>query len=1118
MVGKTYLRYVVGPQGGTVVSNASLSSYSVLARATRAPLPALVTADGSRGVGRRRQNSRAATSTAVLFVPGLESVHVYSVRSGVLQHSLTPANAKMPLEVTTLRVVALEEGKNPTAPPLTSSQQSVTQVDEGGWMLLVGYHNGYIAVFSCGTTSNYGLPVCRFHALGHRIDTAVLSVAVDAQRGCMCSGGQDTDLTVWDLIAQEALFRLRGHRGGVVGVEFVPKQQLGQDDHSLVVTGAADGLIKVWNISIRQCVQTVVASDAQISSLSIDGAGKRLYCGLRESQLKVFNLEGLLDDPDNGTIVEHGGIPRKLNKPITFISFSHDGAFLLACTSKTVEVFRVLSREDILKKVSRKRKRQGTRASAGVDGPNRDDGKGDEMNHEELTPKENISCNGKSDDNNLNGVEKKERSDNKCVSGSTAMEEVSLLRTFFFDEKVRSACFVPPLVGSGVDENGNRRLHIAVTFNNNTVRTFETTLTTTDTQGASVLTLEDLAPRCAMEYGSHQSDIRSLKFVDNDAALVSLSSEKVILWSLSATEPQEELQNVHEYYDALEANVRRNDATGTLICTAQVPLEAAAAADAIASNLCCIGLKDGSVLLVDLPAATVVFSEPAVHVGGVRHVVQRPDKSGFISVGADQRLIVWTLALLKAPSVSGVDPVPEAEEQRNDKKRKGRRKEFDNSTEQGGYGSGEQTGSGEVKGASLQLLQSMQLELTESPLFVACSPDKRLLGVGLQNTNIQLFFADTMKPYLSLYGHKLPATAIDFSTDGTLAASVGMDKALRLWGTDFGDCHRAIHAHDDYVTGVNFLQNTHQLITVSLDGTVKHWDGDNWTMIQMFRQHQRGVWAVAATANSTCIATAGIDKCIRCFLRSSDIVFPEEEEERLAQEAMDEEAARRVAMQNLDQLQEAGVAGHVTAGTVACAEKLMEALDLVSVELQRQENKEDTSRQHPLLVNKTVWEYLWSVIENVRTSELQHALWGLTSTHVDALLNYIEIMLREKAVLNYEIAAKILLSLVSTRATSAGRTIGAAIAGEVSESYGARRLMALRCMIAEGLDRSASRVDYNIAGLQFVRQQLEEKEKTRFFDISKLQGYKKKYHSRALREERTESDWKKHKHRSQNRQ
>jgi WD40 repeat protein len=55
---------------------------------------------------------------------------------------------------------------------------------------------------------------------------------------------------------------------------------------------------------------------------------------------------------------------------------------------------------------------------------------------------------------------------------------------------------------------------------------------------------------------------------------------------------------------------------------------------------------------------------------------------------------------------------------------------------------------------------------------------------------LKVFFVDTLKFFLSLYGHKLPVTAMDISSDSTLIATGSADRNLKFWGLDFGDCHR----------------------------------------------------------------------------------------------------------------------------------------------------------------------------------------------------------------------------------------------------------------------------------------------------------------------------------------
>jgi len=67
---------------------------------------------------------------------------------------------------------------------------------------------------------------------------------------------------------------------------------------------------------------------------------------------------------------------------------------------------------------------------------------------------------------------------------------------------------------------------------------------------------------------------------------------------------------------------------------------------------------------------------------------------------------------------------------------------------------------------------------------------------------------------------------IDISDDNQLIATVSADKNIKLWGMDFGDCHKSIYAHNDTIVSVKFVKNTHYFFTASKDKTIKYWDGD----------------------------------------------------------------------------------------------------------------------------------------------------------------------------------------------------------------------------------------------------------------------------------------------------
>ena len=67
---------------------------------------------------------------------------------------------------------------------------------------------------------------------------------------------------------------------------------------------------------------------------------------------------------------------------------------------------------------------------------------------------------------------------------------------------------------------------------------------------------------------------------------------------------------------------------------------------------------------------------------------------------------------------------------------------------------------------------------------------------------------------------------MDISSDSKLIVTGSADKNFKIWGLDFGDCHKSIFAHQDSIMFVQFVADTHYIFTASKDKLVKYWDGD----------------------------------------------------------------------------------------------------------------------------------------------------------------------------------------------------------------------------------------------------------------------------------------------------
>ena len=128
-------------------------------------------------------------------------------------------------------------------------------------------------------------------------------------------------------------------------------------------------------------------------------------------------------------------------------------------------------------------------------------------------------------------------------------------------------------------------------------------------------------------------------------------------------------------------------------------------------------------------------------------------------------------------------------------------------------------------GDQLALVHTRTLRMSDEVLSVKYShtraEEKVLLAVALLDCTVKIFYADSLKFMLSLYGHKLPVLDMSISDDDTLIVTASADKNIRIWGLDFGDCHKSMFAHADSVTSVRFLPRTHLFVSGGKDGLLK---------------------------------------------------------------------------------------------------------------------------------------------------------------------------------------------------------------------------------------------------------------------------------------------------------
>lgn len=247
---------------------------------------------------------------------------------------------------------------------------------------------------------------------------------------------------------------------------------------------------------------------------------------------------------------------------------------------------------------------------------------------------------------------------------------------------------------------------------------------------------------------------------------------------------------------------------------------------------------------------------------------------------------------------------------------------------------------------------------------------------------------------------------MDISSDCTLIATGSKDKNVKIWGLDFGDCHKSIFSHDDVITSLKFVNQTHYYFTSSLDKTVKQWDADTFDKILTLRGHESEVRSLLVTSNAKYVISAGQDLSMRAWERSDEILIADDEldTERELEHAKEEFQNDETVIAGEQTLnQETGLATRKNFETLHATERLIEAIDLYHSELAKRadydkmceqadkDGKERPPEMQPNILfmvynTKDPQRYVLEVIKSIRSSEVEECLICLPFDYVSQLL------------------------------------------------------------------------------------------------------------------------------------
>ncbi|KAL9642898.1 hypothetical protein ABK040_010593 [Willaertia magna] len=874
--------------------------------------------------------------------------------------------------------------------------------------LAAGFQNGKVFIYNLQKKEQV------LFSTGH--SSAVSYLAFNKDNSLLVSGGDDTDIVMWDIIASSSKFRLKGHKGRVTGLIFLEKS-------NALISCSKDMLIKIWELSTCHCVQTLIGSRNEIWNIVIDENEKFLLAGSVDQEIRVWDIEGyhktniikpLTSEENNEENNKEDNKEEEDEAAMEEenLAFYHFDPVFLG-TLKRKDETRILQMKFIKNYLILLGSESKFIEIFKVRNPLERKLKLKKSKNKELT----------------------EKSPNVVFKYRGQISSETVIRSFDFKL-------------ANKEEEEEQKNESNNTVNNNTKDKIEFYLILSTLRNS----IEEFDSKSnlvkSISHMGHSSPVRDIKIASDSSVFLTLSNKEMYIWNLSTRitnsnannkargiasflgRSVEDDENAEDEEEDDSSDSNGITKKGKLL--KRIEMENALTCQFVPNTnnrYIIVGTKNGSLQMVDANSCEIIFTTKG-HEGPVHgiSIVNENDyetgTSGSLRKAAPKLGDLTGIALYTCSS---------------DKQLK--QWEFttvvNNNT------------------SSLGVVLTNTLEMNEE--ILTCKATNKYLALSLIDNTVKVFYRDSYKFLFSLYGHKLPIKSIDISSDEKLIITGSDDKNIKIWGLDFGDCHRSIFGHEQGITNLQFVYQTHYFLSTSKDGNVKYWDADNFELIQHINHSfisKSPIWCIDATKNGKTIIFSGHERGIYLFKMSNELLFLEEEEERRFEEEQLKNLPNSQQFKDISRNTNEGVehAGRRTIETIRDGEKLMENLDVAML----------GDLKHPLLMGLKIDEYVWKCLLRIARSDLDIVLSILPFSYAYFILQNLRLLLQKNY--NVELITRIIIILLNIHFKQM-------ILNENDKEM-FNLLNDLNSLLRNNLQNFVTKIGYNIAALDFVKNRM----------------------------------------------
>ncbi|MUG93169.1 hypothetical protein F7734_12295 [Scytonema sp. UIC 10036] len=157
---------------------------------------------------------------------------------------------------------------------------------------------------------------------------------------------------------------------------------------------------------------------------------------------------------------------------------------------------------------------------------------------------------------------------------------------------------------------------------------------------------------------------------------------------------------------------------------------------------------------------------------------------------------------------------------------------------------------------------------SDSVLYVAVSPDGKIVASGSRDRTIKLWNLTTVELLTTFIGHSSPVLAVDFSPDGQTLASVSnmefQDGNIKLWDIRTGKLRQTLGSSlvSLRTSCVSFSPDGQTLATGHFDAAIRLWHLSSGKQLHTLRGHGWDVNSVTFSRDGRFLVSGSIDGAI----------------------------------------------------------------------------------------------------------------------------------------------------------------------------------------------------------------------------------------------------------------